>query len=74
MTAGKGPSAGHAIKNRINLILIDPFYEKTQVALFMSETHFDNEIFNTNDTIITSVIQSTMGKKRDSKFKTYIWT
>jgi hypothetical protein len=65
MTAGKGPSAGLAIKNRINLILIDPFYENTQVALFRSETHFDNEIFNTNDTIITSLVQSTMGKKRD---------
>ena len=29
LTAGKGPSAGHIHKNRINLIVIDPFYEKT---------------------------------------------
>jgi hypothetical protein len=61
-------------KNRINLVLIDPFYEETQVAHFRSHTHFDNEIFSCNDTMVTSVVQSTMSKKRDLKFKSYIWT
>jgi len=74
LTAGKGPSAGHMTKNRINLVLIDPFYEETQVAHFRSHTHFDNEIFSCNDTMVTSVVQSTMSKKRDLKFKSYIWT
>lgn len=61
-------------KNRINLVLIDPFYEETQVAHFRSNVHFENEIFGCNDTIVNSVIQSTMSKKRDLKFKTYIWS
>ena len=74
LTAGKGASSGFMHKNCINLVLIDPFYEQTQVDHFRSHTHYDNEMFSTNDTIVTSVIQSTMSKKRDLKFKTYIWT
>jgi hypothetical protein len=74
LTSGKGLSTGHMQKNRINLVLIDPFYDQTQVAHFRSSTNFDNEIFSANDTIITSMVQSTMTKKRDLKFKTYVWT
>ena len=43
-------------------------------AHFRSNTHFDNEIFACNDTMVVSVVQSTMSKKRDLKFKSYIWT
>jgi hypothetical protein len=74
MTAGKGPNHGSLNYNRINLVLIDPFYENTQVAHFRSNTHFDNEIFSCTDTIVTSIIQSTMEQKKDLKFKTYIWS
>ena len=74
LTAGKGEFSGNITKNRINLLLIDPFYEDTQITHFKSSVFFDNEIFTESDTIAQSVIQSTMGKKRDLKFKTYIWT
>jgi hypothetical protein len=74
LTVGKGESTGNVQKNRINLLLMDPFYEETQVAHFRSSTSFECELQAQCDAIITSVIQSTMGKKRDKKFKTYIWT
>ena len=74
MTTGAGKSKGDQRYNRINLILMDPFFEDTQVAHFKSTTYFDNEIFHVGDTIIKSCLQSTMGKKRDLYFKSYIWS
>ena len=53
---------------------MDPFYENTQIAHFKSSYFFESELQGQNDTIISSAVQSTMGKKRDNKFKTYIWT
>jgi hypothetical protein len=74
LTTGRGQYAGDISRNRINLLVVDPFYEEIQVGLFRSNTFFDGEIFVENDSIIQSVVQSTMGKKRDLQFKTYIWT
>lgn len=58
----------------MNLIVIDPFNDDTQIALFRSSNYFDDGIFQCTDVIIKTLIQSTMGKKRDTSFKTYIWT
>ena len=53
---------------------MDPFYTETQVAHFKSKTFYDNEIFTANDTMICSIVQSTMAMKRDNYYKSYIWT
>ena len=42
--------------------------------MFKSKHFFDNGIFEQGDFTICNVIQSTMGKKRDNSFKTYIWS
>ena len=60
--------------NKINLLLIDPFFSKTLIAHFKSRDFYDNEIFMQNDSIITSNVQSTMVTKKDLSFKSYIWT
>lgn len=74
MTAGAGPNAGDVEFNRINLILMDPFYERTQVAHFRSSTYYDNEVFLAGDTLVKSVVQATLGRKHDARYKTYVWT
>jgi hypothetical protein len=74
LTTGTNESAGLKQKNQINLILIDPFFTETQVAHFKSTTFYDNDIFSANDTMICSIIQSTMAMKRDNLYKTYFWT
>ena len=58
----------------MNLLLIDPFNVDTQIAHFKSSNYFDDGIFQCSDVIIKTLIQSTMGKKRDTSFKTYLWT
>ena len=60
--------------NKLNLLFLDPYCGQVQCCLFKSSTYYDREIFEQNDFLITSVIQSTMCKKRDNNFKTYIWT
>jgi hypothetical protein len=65
MTTGTGNNANKTKYNRLNLILIDPFFTETLVAHFKSSTFYDDDIFRESDTIIRSKLQSTMGKKRD---------
>jgi hypothetical protein len=55
-------------------MFIDPFYIETQVAIFKSSTHYDNDIFSECDTMVKTCVQSTMGQKREKSFKTYLWT
>ena len=74
LTAGAGSNAGDPQHNRINLVLIDPFFQRTQMALFKSSTYFDNEVFEAADTLVKSVVQATLGRKRDTRYKTYVWT
>ena len=74
LTAGAGAKSGDVEYNRMNLVLIDPFYERTQVAHFKSSTYYDNEVFEAGDTLVKSVVQATLGRKRDTRYKTYIWT
>ena len=61
-------------KNNLNLLFIDPYCSEVQCCLFKSKNYYDNEIFEQNDFILNSVVQSTMGKKRDYSFKTYVWS
>ena len=74
LTAGAGSNAGDPQYNRLNLVLIDPFFQRTQMALFKSSTYFDNEVFEAADTLVKSVVQATLGRKRDTRYKTYVWT
>ena len=60
--------------NRINLVIIDPFYEDLQIALFKSNTVFDSEILEQSDVVVGCVAQSTKGKRSDNSFGNYIWT
>jgi hypothetical protein len=52
LTTGRGQYAGDISRNRINLLVVDPFYEEIQVGLFRSSTFYDGEIFVENDSII----------------------
>ena len=72
LTAGK--DSANINHNKINLVFIDPFYEDLQAALFRSNTVFDSEILTQNDAIISSIVQSTKGKRSDNNYNTYIWT
>lgn len=60
--------------NKINLVILDPFYEDLQCALFKSSNIFDSEIMSQNDVIVKCCAQSTKGKRSDKSFSTYIWT
>ena len=42
--------------NRLNLMLLDPFFPEIEAVLFRSHTTFDNDLFKENDMIIKSVI------------------
>lgn len=53
---------------------MDPFFSDTQVARFQSNLYVNNDIFLENDSIITSVIQSSKIKTNDKNFKIYMWT
>jgi hypothetical protein len=44
LTVGKGDSAGQLLKNRVNLVLCDPFYENTTVSHFKSSFFFESEL------------------------------
>ena len=61
-------------KNKLNLLIIDPYPDQIQVALFTSNYYYDHSIFNMNDFLKVNIVQSNMQKKNDRKFKTYIWT
>lgn len=53
---------------------MDPFFSDTQVARFQSNLYVNNDIFLENDSVITSVIQSSKIKNNDKNFKIYMWT
>jgi len=42
-------NTGDISKNRLNLLLVDPYYEQIQVAIFKSCAHIDNAVFKAND-------------------------
>ena len=67
----KGSDIQH---NRINILFVDPFFAEIECALFRSSTHFDHEMLREHDCIIRNIITSSMGRKDDKAFKTYIWT
>ena len=56
LTTGAGAESGTIERNRINLLLVDPFYESTEVAHFKSNTYYDNEIFLKTDTMVKTVV------------------
>ena len=60
--------------NKINLVIMDPFYEELQIAHFKSNTIFDDEIITIGDAIIGAYVQSTKGRKSDTTFDSYFWT
>ena len=58
----------------MNLILVDPFYQKFQAAWLRSDSFFDNEILNTGEFVQNAFIQSNASRASDRNYKVYLWT
>lgn len=56
------------------MLLIDPYHPQVQAVIFKSSYHVNHDIFKASDVIISQVIQSTMGKKKDMRYKINLWT
>lgn len=57
-----------------NLLLADPYHDDIQVAIFRSHSNVDDELFRHGDIIVKSAQTSTMGKRKDNRYKMYLWT
>lgn len=44
------------------------------MAIFKSHSNVNNELFHQGDIIIKSASTSTMGKRKDNRYKKYLWT
>ena len=73
MTKKKGESSNQQ-DNRLNLLLLDPFYSEFQGVWFKSQTYFDKGIWENQDFLIRNYIQSNRVSDHDTNFKTYIWS
>lgn len=60
--------------NHLNLLLLDPFDEKLDAAIFTSSTVIDNELYNNSDMIIKSVIQNNRSNNIDENCNVYVWS
>lgn len=58
----------------MNLLLVDPYHEEIQVAVFQSNSYVDESILEQGDHIIKCVTTSTIGKRKDNNYEIYLWT
>jgi hypothetical protein len=47
---------GSVYQNKLNLILIDPFYPETQIAHYKSTTYYDHSVFRKGENIVAGFI------------------
>jgi hypothetical protein len=64
---------GKSVHNCLNLLLIDPYYEKANVALFKSVSYIDNYLLDRGDRIIKACVQSSKKMQLDTSYKIYVW-
>ena len=74
LTTKRAKRANDVNTTVFNLLLVDPFHDKIQVAIFQSLSNVNEEILEQEDSIIKCASTSTMGKRKDSSYKMYLWT
>lgn len=74
LTTSRGNDLQNDQKNRLNLLLLDPFYSEIQVALFKANSYIDNTMFKKCDFPVKCCVQANMIRKRSLKFNHYLWT
>ena len=60
--------------NRMNLLLVDPFYQEFQAAWFRSNSCYDGAISDTGEFVQNAIIQSNASRAADRSYKVYLWT
>lgn len=64
---------GEPEQNNLNLLLVDPYYEKANVALFKSTSYLDTFLLDRGDRIVKACVQSSKKMELDTNYKIYVW-